>query len=198
MYFDLFLARFSYLIEIVSQILMVLLPSPTSGTLRLFGQDAGSPYSQSLFIVASSLHGLGAGSTPALQSLALCIIQSQSLANANAGGSSTQDVGIGELFGAISVLAAIGQMILGPLLFGVVYSSTVAAFPKAIFTLAAGLLLASLVLIYMIRPDAGDIKGKRKRVRALAEERRGRSRVSKDLRVGPSTDDGESSMNDSV
>ena len=198
MYFDLFLARFSYFIEILSQVLMVVLPPPQSGVHRLHGQGAGSLYSQSLFLAASSLHGLGAGSTPALQSLALCIIQSQSLANANASGSSNQDIGIGELFGALSVLAAIGQMVLGPLLFGVVYSNTVATFPRAVFTVATGLLFISLVLLYLIRPDAGDIKGKRKRIRALAEERRGRSRVSKDLRVGSPTDDETSSTTDSV
>ena len=193
MYFDLFLAKFSYFIEILSQVLMVVLPSPGNGVLRLHGQG-GSPYSQGLFIAASSLHGFGAGSTPALQSLALCIIQSQSLANTKSGGNSNQDIGIGELFGALSVLAAIGQMVLGPLLFGIVYTNTVASYPKTIFILATGLLFVSIVLLYLIRPDAGDIKGKRKRIRALAEDRRGRSRVSKDLRIGTSSDDGSSSV----
>ena len=133
-----------------------------------------------MFVAATSLSSFGSGVIPAVQSLALCTLQSRSLANASAG-VTTADVDIGRLFGALAVLQAVGQMILGPMLFGLIYSTTVAVFPKAIFVAAAGILVVALALVFMIRPDVG-AKGKRKRVRTEVEIERGRSRVSKDLR----------------
>ena len=74
------------------------------------------------------------------------------------------------------------------MLFGLVYSGTVAKYPKAIFVTAAGLLLGSLTMMISMRvfirwksdrPVVGT-KGKKK----AREDDRGRSRVSKDLRGG--------------
>ena len=74
------------------------------------------------------------------------------------------------------------------MLFGLVYSGTVAKYPKAIFVTAAGLLLGSLTMMISMRvfirwksdrPVDGT-KGKKK----AREDDRGRSRVSKDLRGG--------------
>jgi len=144
-----------------------------------------------MFVAASSLSSFGSGVVPALQSLALCVLQSRSLANAGAGGNE-EDVGIGRLFGALAVLQAVGQMILGPLLFGLVYSTTVATLPKAIFITAAGICVVSILLVFMIRLDVG-AKGKRTRARAEVEIERGRSRVSKDLRVYVPESEGEAS-----
>lgn len=72
-------------------------------------------------------------------------------------------------------------------MFGMIYSSTVAIMPKAIFMVAAATLCVSLVLMMLVRnpvhektgPGLGK-KGKKKK----RDVERGRSRVSKDLRGG--------------
>jgi len=73
------------------------------------------------------------------------------------------------------------------MLFGLIYSGTVAKYPKAIFVTAAGLLLGSLTMMISMRvlirrksdgPAIG-VKGKKARY-----DERGRSRISKDLRGG--------------
>lgn len=77
-------------------------------------------------------------------------------------------------------------------MFGVIYSSTVALFPKAIFAAAAVLVIFAIVLTMFVRPDVSlsmpKNKGKKTKPglasRQRAEEVRGRSRVSKDLRGG--------------
>ncbi|KAI0326045.1 hypothetical protein GY45DRAFT_161821 [Cubamyces sp. BRFM 1775] len=161
MHFDLSLIRGSLLIDLLSHSLVALSPAHAS---------------QALFVGATSLSSFGAGLVPAMNSLALCIMQ----------GRGEDDTG--KLFGAFSVLQAIGQMILGPILFGIIYTQTVANFPKAIFAVAAGILLVSLAVLCLVRPDAG-LKGRRKpkrtglsAVEEDIEQRRGRSRASKDLR----------------
>jgi len=83
------------------------------------------------------------------------------------------------------------------LLFGLVYSGTVAQFPKAIFVTACSILVAALVCSSLVRSPLqrqragnkgktsvkdGAYKGKKRRLsREEEEERRGRSRASKDL-----------------
>ena len=77
---------------------------------------------------------------------------------------------------------------LQPMIFGLVYSGTVAAFPKAIFMTAAGILVAALALVMLVQSPVGGgsrkAKGKRRRAREEVEVERGRSRISKDLRGG--------------
>ena len=81
------------------------------------------------------------------------------------------------------------------MLFGLIYSGTVATLPKTMFMIAAGILVGSLALMFLVKPAFGEryagknamgngngkIAKKAKRVR---REERGRSRVSKDLRKG--------------
>ena len=77
-------------------------------------------------------------------------------------------------------------------MFGVIYSKTVAAYPKTIFAVAGSLVFASLVVLLLLRPDAlvhPRRKGKRvggggglSALEARIENPRGRSRKSKDLR----------------
>ncbi|KAI0759595.1 MFS general substrate transporter [Trametes elegans] len=159
MRFDLSLIRGSLLVDLLSHALVALSP------------DA----SQVLFVGATSLSSFGAGLVPACNSLALCIMQSRG------------DNDTGKLFGAFSVLQAVGQMILGPILFGLVYSKTVADYPKAIFAVAGGILVVAIAFLCLVRPDAG-LKGRRKLknpglgVVEAQEDRRGRSRTNKDLR----------------
>lgn len=73
-------------------------------------------------------------------------------------------------------------LLLQPLIFGVVYSSTVATFPKAIFATAAGITLVALALLCLLRPDVA-LRMKQQRRAHREEVERGRSRVSKDLGI---------------
>ncbi|KAJ6576516.1 major facilitator superfamily domain-containing protein [Mycena vulgaris] len=177
--FDLGLSRLSLCIDIVANLSIV----------------SQFQNSQTLFILASWMQCLGAGVVPAMQSLALCIIQARSLLAAEAG-QPIVDAGTGALFGALAVLQAGGQMVLGPLLFGLVYSETVAAFPKTVFVVAIGILFASLTAMMLVRSPLSEVKGKsgvrrRRRINSLEEEQRGRSRISKDLRGYGSTIDSQ-------
>jgi hypothetical protein len=75
------------------------------------------------------------------------------------------------------------------MLFGMIYSGTVAKFPKAIFVISATLCLFALGMFSCVRNPVkvGFSKGKApiKRRRDSSEmPERGRSRVSKDLRGG--------------
>ncbi|KAF7973489.1 hypothetical protein HWV62_14982 [Athelia sp. TMB] len=161
--FDLLLTRLSFLLDIISHTSVTALPNP-----------ALQPTSkqQILFVAATSLSSLSAGVMPAIQSLALCILQSRALAVTEAGGV-PQEIGPGKLFGALAVLQVAGSMIIGPILFGVIYSATVAAFPDAIFATAAGFCLVSLVFVLLIRPAAAaGGKGKAPASSANAETER--------------------------
>ncbi|KAA1467439.1 hypothetical protein DENSPDRAFT_832491 [Dentipellis sp. KUC8613] len=172
--FDLALARTSLLLDITSHSLVTIL---------------GARSSSITFSGLTMLSSFASGVHPAAQSLAICIMQRNGLSGA----------GLGPLFGALSVLQAVGQMILGPLIFGLVYSSTVAQFPQAIFALAACLAVASLALLMLIRPEHAPApaasarrwlgasskskgKGKAKARPREEEPERGRSRAVK--RVG--------------
>lgn len=78
-----------------------------------------------------------------------------------------------------------------------VYSSTVARFPKGIFILAASILVISLSLLMFVHPHQIKVVEQQKQLRqrqkkgrdywADAEIERGRSRVSKDLSGGSSS-----------
>lgn len=79
------------------------------------------------------------------------------------------------------------------MIFGLVYSETVAKFPKAVFAVAAALLVFSLTVVLCVKnpvgPPAypGRTNGKKNRRQAWDDVERGRSRVSKDLRGGAIT-----------
>ncbi|KAJ7723459.1 major facilitator superfamily domain-containing protein [Mycena maculata] len=191
--FDLRLARISLVIDILANTAIILAPAPlhtqlvqnAAGTTNVDSQFRNS---QALFVVASGMASWGAGLVPAIQSLALCIVQARALLEADSQDDAVVvDVGVGAggLFGALAMLQAIGQMILGPLLFGLVYSGTVATYPKAVFATAIGILFVALAAMLLARSPLGDLKGKapvrRRRRDAAEEEERGRSRVSKDL-----------------
>ncbi|KAG1782638.1 major facilitator superfamily domain-containing protein [Suillus placidus] len=88
-----------------------------------------------VFVSGAVLQSLGAGYSPASPS-----IRARS----------------GRLFGAISVIQALGAQILGPALFGFVYSKTVATFPSAIFILTVVLMMISLVLLALVHPPTSE------------------------------------------
>ncbi|KAL0568795.1 hypothetical protein V5O48_013178, partial [Marasmius crinis-equi] len=207
--FDLLLSRGSLFLDIFANFLISVLPAPSGNvhpmTVTSITKPVSFHQSEVLFVAATAFSSMSAGLVPALQSLALCIMQArdllhaesnQAMHNGEEGSAKDSDSNeTGKLFGALSTLQALGQMIIGPMLFGLVYSETVAQYPKAIFALACGILVASICATLLIRNpvhseravrDKG--KGKRRSRRQDEEERRGRSRVSKDLfggRYGP-------------
>lgn len=198
--FDLVVLRCSMIAEFFSHAAVVLAPLPSD--------DRSSAWWSELFFVgATSLACAGAGVLPAIQSFALSTLHGRALAEKEAARiSASSDTTYsdydavpepGKLLGALAVLQAAGSTILGPLLFGVVYSTTVASFPRTIFVVAAGLILLSVTLTFFIRVP-GRVAKRRKTATIQApvhitskkarqwyeEENRGRSRVSKDLRGG--------------
>jgi MFS family permease len=201
--FDLRLTRISLCLDIVANTAIVLAPAPSSQehALAINSTDPQFLTSQALFVVSSSIAGWGAGLIPSIHSLALCILQARALLQAELGEdgapAAIADASTGKLFGALAVLQAIGQMILGPLIFGLIYSGTVATFPKAVFVTAIGILFVALLATLFARSPITDVKGKlpvRRRQlghSAEEEEERGRSRASKDLRgYGSTSEDG--------
>lgn len=68
------------------------------------------------------------------------------------------------------------------MLFGLIYSETVAQYPKAIFVTAAGMITVALALLFLVRPDVGrKVQRRSARAQMEVEIERGRSRVSKDI-----------------
>jgi hypothetical protein len=122
--FDLLLTRFSLMIDIISQSLVILFPAPafTDDNISLMQTDQGQmnfAKSEALFVAASSLTSFGSGAVPAIHSLALCVLQVRALdaATCSVDGEDakveSEEEGTGALFGAFAVLQAVGQMILG-------------------------------------------------------------------------------------
>ncbi|KAF9031012.1 MFS general substrate transporter [Hymenopellis radicata] len=188
--FDLFVARSSVVIDIFSNVLITLTPAPTYKVHSIAAAPTPtSTHSEALFVMASGLACIGSAVMPAIQSLALCILHARTLI---AGGEVPEGKGgdgVGKLFGAFAVIQATGQMILGPMMFGLIYSGTVATFPKTIFVVAAGILSFALVCMMLVRNPVDSFKGKglgKKKVHREDEVERGRSRTSKDL-FGAST-----------
>ncbi|KAG6862568.1 hypothetical protein C0995_000116 [Termitomyces sp. Mi166 len=175
--FDLRMTRCSLLIDILSNIFITLGPVPA-----IHSHGGSVTRSQVTFVLASGLSSWGSGAPPALQSLGLCIMQTRTLETSALGGiKSSSEGGVGQLFGALAVMQALGQMIIGPMFFGIVYSGTVAMFPKAIFVTAGGMLMCALVLVFLVR---GPVVHEKRKKRMTEERERGRSRIRKDLRGG--------------
>ena len=123
----------------------------------------------------SSLSALASGVSPASNSVALSVMQLQSAraaTNDDATSGKKDTANLGQLFSALSMLQAIGQAILAvsnagivcergpstdslqPVIFGVVYSVTVASYPKAVFALAAAMISVAIALVMFIRPSS--------------------------------------------
>ncbi|TRM68665.1 major facilitator superfamily domain-containing protein [Schizophyllum amplum] len=204
--FDLNLARISVSLDIVSNVLVCMLPLPNYDTHKaLAASGTTGRRAEVMFALASAITSFGGCTVPAVQSLALCVLQARALLAESAGPGADsapaagEDGNVGRVFGALAVLQAAAQMILGPMLFGLVYSETVATYPQAIFVVATGALTGALVLLVLVRsplrgvkaPAKGKAKGKGKatpkgkgRRSTSSELRRGRSRASKDLSGG--------------
>lgn len=100
------MTRCSLLVDILSNVFITL------GPVHNVGKSATQ--SQVIFVLASGLSSWGSGAPPALQSLGLCIIQTRTLETSVLSGiKSSHEEGIGQLFGALAVMQALGQMIMG-------------------------------------------------------------------------------------
>lgn len=97
MNFDLIILRSSFFIDFLSHALVSLIP---------VGSGSG------LFVAFTTLSCLGTGVLPAVNSLALCVLQTRSEAVIAAGGTPDAD-NAGRLFGALASVQSVGQMILG-------------------------------------------------------------------------------------
>ena len=144
--FDLNLARASLVVHIVAYISMGLAKSPL------------------LFALSGTFNSLGAGFSPAAQSVALALY-------AKRGG-----VEIGRLFGAISLIQVIrcdnivfvyirdiyslrvlfSSQILAPSIYGFVYVKTVAIYPPMVFFVFAAAISTSFCILSFIRIPKGD------------------------------------------
>ena len=103
MKFDLLVTRVSFALDILSH------------TLVSFSSTASTSAAQIAFAGFTVLSSFGSGAYPNIQSLALCIQQAHAAeeGQAKSGGTESSTMGTGSLFGALAVIQATGQMILG-------------------------------------------------------------------------------------
>jgi hypothetical protein len=84
------------------------------------------------------------------------------------------------LLGSLAVLQSLGQTIIGPIIFGFVYSMTVSTYPKGVFVLACTCAGAAFLLMCIAHPRKRVILvGSRRDANAGRE--RGRSAMTKDI-----------------
>jgi len=102
-----------------------------------------------VFVTMGALGALAMGYPPTVQSLSLELYTRR-------GGAPSES---GRLFGAMSVIQTIGNQVVGPTLFGIVYIKTVATFPEAIFYVIIVVVLLSLFFLFLVQipPDRGVI-----------------------------------------
>lgn len=158
--FDLSLVRMSILLDFLSHGSVIL--SPTN--------------SQTWFVLATTLTSLGSTSIPSYSSTVLGYVRYR----ASQGEITEPEEDVGVLFGALAVLQSLGQTILGPIVFGIVYSMTVSTYPKGVFVLACSCAGAALVLMCIARPRKRVILVNPRRD-ANAARNRGRSFTTKDI-----------------
>ncbi|RDB23050.1 putative membrane protein C14C4.07 [Hypsizygus marmoreus] len=128
--FDLGLARGSLFVEVIGYTFMAFAPTATA------------------FTLSSMFGSMGAGFSPAVQSVALALYVRR-------GGTES-----GRLFGALSVVQALCSQIVGPALYGLVYMETVASTPRAIFFVSMITIALSFTLLTLVRlPKEGGRDG---------------------------------------
>ncbi|KAG6330429.1 hypothetical protein ID866_8658 [Astraeus odoratus] len=126
---DLFLGRCALSVEIVALCIMA---TATSGTVFAIGTMIGS---------------VSVAFSPLAQALALEIYGATGKKPAQRGGRGD----VGRLFGAMSVLQALGSQIIGPAAYGFVYSRTVATFPQAIMLVSVFTFTVAFTLLAFVR-----------------------------------------------
>lgn len=134
---DLLTARSSLIIETTGLFLLALnFPAPT-------------------FVLISVLLTLGAGTSPALNSLALALLPDKSAT--------------GRLFGALSVIHALGSSLLGPIVFGELFATTVGIYAPTVFAVAAFLPAIGLLALTFVKLDRGVQLGDERGVEAVEQ-----------------------------
>jgi len=119
--FDLRVARVSLFLGLLGHIIMTLASTPE------------------VFFFGGIVWGLFSGFPAAMQSAALEVYR-------RSGGKET-----GKLFGALSVMQSFGAEIIGPSLFGSIYTATVSSYPQAIFAVGAAVEVLSILVTIPIR-----------------------------------------------
>ncbi|WVQ75612.1 hypothetical protein IAR50_005241 [Cryptococcus sp. DSM 104548] len=109
------------------------------------------------FIILSALLTLGGPAVPASNSLALSLLPDPSQA--------------GRLFGALSVIHAIGSTLISPLMFGTIFAATVGTYAPTVFVLAACCVAGAFGCMALVRLDSSK--------KNSGEEERGRSKKVK-------------------
>lgn len=130
---DIFLARCAVGLEIVACWVMA---AATSGAVFAAGTVVGA---------------MSVAFSPTIQALALEVYHSEGNNGTAARGGQG---GSGKLFGALSVLQALGSQIIAPAVYGFIYSRTVATFPQAIILVTASCFAVALVLLAFVRVPA--------------------------------------------
>ncbi|KAH8814579.1 hypothetical protein DL96DRAFT_1534941 [Flagelloscypha sp. PMI_526] len=146
--FDLLLAKCGLFLDALSNLLICLTPLPPTFH---HGNGLASDASGTLFFVSSAVATLGSGSQPVIPSLALSLVKAREVVGFDCP-LNKDGLTKGQVLGAVAVLQAAGQMIVGPALFGLVYSSTVAKYPQGIFAVCGVILACALFLVALIRP----------------------------------------------
>ncbi|OCF61558.1 hypothetical protein L486_01210 [Kwoniella mangroviensis CBS 10435] len=122
------------------------------------------------FVVLSMLLTLGGPSNPAANSLALSLLPDSNQS--------------GRLFGALSVLHALGANLISPLMFGTVFASTVGTYAPTIFAIAAGSLILAQICMAFVRLDRHKSTGSGS---GVEEDLGGRGRSRRVKRVSSSS-----------
>jgi hypothetical protein len=128
--FDLVIARVSLLLELCQYFIATIATNVT------------------VWISATVIGSFGGGFSPSIQALAVelfnrreTIIHGDERAGEN----------YGQLFGALGVIQALCSQMLGPVLFGTVFVTTVKVYPKGIFVTAGVIVIAGLIFLSLIR-----------------------------------------------
>lgn len=96
------------------------------------------------FSLATLMGSVGQGFIPSVQSVALELYSRRG------------ETETGKLFGALSVVSALGSQIVGPAMFGFVYIQTVAFAPAAVFYVSTAITAVALTLLCLVR--LGDVR----------------------------------------
>jgi hypothetical protein len=123
--------------------------------------------SATAFTALTAVVTFGSGSAPASTSLALALLPSQRDA--------------GKLFGGLAMVNALSSTLLGPLVFGSVFASTIGTYPTAVFAMSGIIMLIAQIVLFFVRVPGA--------VQQDQAEGRGRARGRKDLRTGHVTDE---------
>lgn len=95
-----------------------------------------------VFIVSTVFHSLAAPASPCASALALQVAD--------------KHLDAGRLFGALGIIDALSSTLLSPLLYTVVFSTTIAWYPPAIFIVAAISFTVALVGAALVRMPSSD------------------------------------------